>query len=204
MLVRFALPYPCFRFIANCVTDTPAKVAQSILLFCKGQGLLTSVVMPGVDRQRAFSTSSGGSNGEPRRLSRGELKWMRFDVNWKRKLAWSMMMNRILSRFFFSSSFLVSFPLFKQACPWRSTTSRTSDDSRSQSTTSCHRSRPRNKCIRPSAPPDGPISSTLRFRHISIQNRACISLTFRLTSSGWAVVSRSLRRDRILAHNRFG
>lgn len=55
------------------LADTPAKVAQSILLFCKGQGLLTSVVMPGVDRQRAFSTSSGGSNGEPRRLSRGKL-----------------------------------------------------------------------------------------------------------------------------------
>lgn len=27
--------------------------------------------MSGLDRQRAFSTSSGGSNGEPRRLSRG-------------------------------------------------------------------------------------------------------------------------------------
>lgn len=51
----------------------PAKVAQSILLFCKGQGLLTSVVMPGVDRGRAFSTSSGSfdnANGG-RRLSRG-------------------------------------------------------------------------------------------------------------------------------------
>jgi protein NDRG1 len=68
------------------LADAPAKVAQSILLFCKGQGLLTSVVMPGVDRQRAFSTSSGGSNGE-RRLSRGKdentsacwdsAKWMR-------------------------------------------------------------------------------------------------------------------------------
>jgi len=49
-------------------------VAQSILLFCKGQGLLTSVVMPGVDRGRAFSTASSGSlegaNGS-RRLSRG-------------------------------------------------------------------------------------------------------------------------------------
>lgn len=54
------------------LADAPAKVAQSLLLFCKGQGLLTSVVMPGVDRQRAFSTSSGGSNGEPRRLSRGK------------------------------------------------------------------------------------------------------------------------------------
>lgn len=53
----------------------PAKVAQSILLFCKGQGLLTSVAMPGVDRGRAYSTSSGGSNDGnalgPRRLSRG-------------------------------------------------------------------------------------------------------------------------------------
>lgn len=52
----------------------PAKVAQSILLFCKGQGLLTSVAMPGVDRNRAFSTSSGGSTEGaigPRRLSRG-------------------------------------------------------------------------------------------------------------------------------------
>ena len=53
----------------------PAKVAQAVLLFCKGQGLLTSVVMPGVDRSRAFSTSSGGSNdgqaGPNRRLSRG-------------------------------------------------------------------------------------------------------------------------------------
>lgn len=38
-------------------------MAQSILLFCKGQGQLTSVVMPGVDRNRAFSTSSGGSTG---------------------------------------------------------------------------------------------------------------------------------------------
>ncbi|XP_031638555.1 uncharacterized protein ZK1073.1 isoform X2 [Contarinia nasturtii] len=57
------------------LVDAPAKVAQSILLFCKGQGLLTSVAMPGVDRGRAFSTSSGGSNDGsllgPRRLSRG-------------------------------------------------------------------------------------------------------------------------------------
>ncbi|XP_035779910.1 uncharacterized protein ZK1073.1-like isoform X2 [Anopheles albimanus] len=56
------------------LADAPAKVAQSILLFCKGQGLLTSVAMPGVDRNRAFSTSSGGSTEGavgPRRLSRG-------------------------------------------------------------------------------------------------------------------------------------
>lgn len=50
-------------------------MAQSILLFCKGQGLLTSVCMPGIDRGRAYSTSSGGSNDGgnlgQRRLSRG-------------------------------------------------------------------------------------------------------------------------------------
>ncbi|KAL7033001.1 hypothetical protein ACKWTF_007451 [Chironomus riparius] len=64
------------------LADAPAKVAQSILLFCKGQGLLTSVVMPGVDRQRAFSTSSGGSNGEPRRLSRGKVDITDHISNW--------------------------------------------------------------------------------------------------------------------------
>ncbi|KAL5274072.1 hypothetical protein ACFFRR_000683 [Megaselia abdita] len=56
------------------LADTPSKVAQSILLFCKGQGLLTSVIMPGVDRSRAYSTSSGGSNENSngnRRLSKG-------------------------------------------------------------------------------------------------------------------------------------
>jgi protein NDRG1 len=55
------------------LADAPGKVAQSILLFCKGQGLLTSVTMPGIDRGRALSTTSGGSNGEPRRLSRGKI-----------------------------------------------------------------------------------------------------------------------------------
>lgn len=55
------------------LTDAPSKVAQSVLLFCKGQGLLTSVAMPGVDRGRAYSTSSGGStDGQlANRLSRG-------------------------------------------------------------------------------------------------------------------------------------
>lgn len=54
-------------------SQQPAKVAQSILLFCKGQGLLTSVVMPGVDRTRVFSTSSTGSvdGATGRRLSHG-------------------------------------------------------------------------------------------------------------------------------------
>nr|CAD7397062.1 unnamed protein product [Timema poppensis] len=53
--------------------QAPHKVAQSILLFCKGQGILTSLVMPGVDRQRTFSGSSDGSGdgSRPRRMSRG-------------------------------------------------------------------------------------------------------------------------------------
>lgn len=63
-----------FPFIFFTCFLQPAKVAQSILLFCKGQGLLTSVAMPGVDRTRAYSTSSSSSNDGnygPRRLSRG-------------------------------------------------------------------------------------------------------------------------------------
>ncbi|GLH07353.1 Protein ZK1073.1 [Gryllus bimaculatus] len=51
--------------------QAPYKVAQSILLFCKGQGLLTSLTLPGVDRQRAFSGGSFDGEGGPRRLSRG-------------------------------------------------------------------------------------------------------------------------------------
>lgn len=53
------------------LTDAPAKVAQSVLLFCKGLGLLTSVAL-GMDRQRTFSGSSGeGESLGRRRLSRG-------------------------------------------------------------------------------------------------------------------------------------
>jgi len=47
----------------------PEKVAQSILLFCKGQGLLTSVAMPGVERQRTYSGGEG-SEGTPAQLLR--------------------------------------------------------------------------------------------------------------------------------------
>ncbi|XP_065207045.1 uncharacterized protein ZK1073.1 isoform X1 [Planococcus citri] len=52
------------------LSEAPAKMAQSILLFCKGQGLLTSVTLPGIERQRTFSASSTDSD-KPRRLSRG-------------------------------------------------------------------------------------------------------------------------------------
>jgi len=45
----------------------PEKVAHGILLFCKGQGLLTSVTMPGVERQR---TSSGSEDTVAAKLNR--------------------------------------------------------------------------------------------------------------------------------------
>jgi protein NDRG1 len=48
--------------VGDVVNEAPEKVAQSILLFCKGQGLLTSVAMPGVERQR---TISGGEGDAP-------------------------------------------------------------------------------------------------------------------------------------------
>lgn len=53
------------------LSETPAKVAQSILLFCKGQGLLTSITLPGVERQRTFSGSSSDGEHPRRRFSRG-------------------------------------------------------------------------------------------------------------------------------------
>lgn len=46
-------------------------MAQSILLFCKGQGLLTSVTLPGIERQRTFSGSSSDGERPRRSLSRG-------------------------------------------------------------------------------------------------------------------------------------
>uniref|UniRef100_A0A1B6L4H9 AB hydrolase-1 domain-containing protein n=1 Tax=Graphocephala atropunctata TaxID=36148 RepID=A0A1B6L4H9_9HEMI len=52
------------------LNESPAKVAHSILLFAKGQGLLTSVTLPGVERQRTFSGSSIDMD-RPRRFSRG-------------------------------------------------------------------------------------------------------------------------------------
>lgn len=160
------------------LADTPAKVAQSILLFCKGQGLLTSVVMPGVDRARAFSTSSGGSNGEPRRLSRGEL-------NVKDNAFTRCTYEYSRTEHGYECGSLCSFlpllyisPVFKQECPWRSTTSPTFVAYPSPSTTSCHQFRQRNKYIRRSAPADGFVDNR-RFKHISTQIRECISLTFK-------------------------
>jgi len=53
--------------VGDVMNEAPEKVAQSILLFCKGQGLLTSVAMPGVERQR---TCSGGEGDAPAQLLR--------------------------------------------------------------------------------------------------------------------------------------
>ncbi|PSN45453.1 Uncharacterized protein C0J52_15054 [Blattella germanica] len=51
--------------------QAPEKVAHSILLFCKGQGMLTSLTLPGIERQRTFSGGSSDGDGRQRRLSRG-------------------------------------------------------------------------------------------------------------------------------------
>lgn len=45
--------------IGDVLTEVPERVAQSLLLFCKGLGVLTSVPI-GLDRQRTFSGSSQG------------------------------------------------------------------------------------------------------------------------------------------------
>lgn len=50
--------------VGNVLDESPAKLANSILLFCKGLGWLTSVDLPGVERR-----SSTGSNGPRRQRS---------------------------------------------------------------------------------------------------------------------------------------
>ena len=45
------------------IDEAPAKLANSLLLFCKGLGWLTTLVSPGVERQRSASQSSTGSGG---------------------------------------------------------------------------------------------------------------------------------------------
>ncbi|CAG0879619.1 unnamed protein product [Darwinula stevensoni] len=47
--------------VGDVLSECPEKMAQSLLLFVKGLGLLTSVTMVGVQRQRTFS---GGSEDE--------------------------------------------------------------------------------------------------------------------------------------------
>merc|ERR1712223_421108 len=54
--------------VGNVVEDAPAKLANSILLFCKGLGWLTSVNLPGVER-RCSTISNDGSEGRQRSIS---------------------------------------------------------------------------------------------------------------------------------------
>jgi len=63
--------------VSDVISQAPEKFAQSILLFCKGIGLLTSVTMPGVDRVRTFSGGEDqlaalGAGGRRRTLSMEE------------------------------------------------------------------------------------------------------------------------------------
>lgn len=73
-ICHWSVPYHVVLYLNLIVfinSFQPAKLAQSILLFCKGQGLLTSVALPGIERQRTFSGSSTDSDKPGRRLSRG-------------------------------------------------------------------------------------------------------------------------------------
>ena len=49
--------------VGDVLEEAPSKLANSMLLFCKGLGWLTSLTAPGVDRQRSASISSTGSGG---------------------------------------------------------------------------------------------------------------------------------------------
>ncbi|XP_064097939.1 uncharacterized protein ZK1073.1-like [Macrobrachium nipponense] len=54
--------------VGDVLQECPEKFAQSLQLFCKGLGVLTSLPLSGVDRQRTFSGSStDGEEGRPRR-----------------------------------------------------------------------------------------------------------------------------------------
>ncbi|KAG9510249.1 hypothetical protein GZH46_01215 [Fragariocoptes setiger] len=50
--------------VVDVLTEAPEKLAKSILLFVKGLGFLTSLMLPGIERQRTLSGSSTGSNEE--------------------------------------------------------------------------------------------------------------------------------------------
>ncbi|RWS31870.1 hypothetical protein B4U80_10808 [Leptotrombidium deliense] len=65
--------------VSDVLSETPEKFAQSLLLFVKGLGYLTSLTLPGVERQRTFSGESNelpnkslGAIGRRRTLSMEE------------------------------------------------------------------------------------------------------------------------------------
>ncbi|XP_045127058.1 uncharacterized protein ZK1073.1-like isoform X1 [Portunus trituberculatus] len=53
--------------VGDVLAECPEKFAQSMQLFCKGLGVLTSLPLSGVDRQRTFSGSSTDDETRPRR-----------------------------------------------------------------------------------------------------------------------------------------
>ncbi|XP_071538717.1 uncharacterized protein ZK1073.1 isoform X3 [Panulirus ornatus] len=53
--------------VGDVLAECPEKFAQSLQLFCKGLGVLTSLPLSGVDRQRTFSGSSTDDESRPRR-----------------------------------------------------------------------------------------------------------------------------------------
>lgn len=53
--------------VGDVLAECPEKFAQSLQLFCKGLGVLTSLPLSGVDRQRTFSGSSTDDETRPRR-----------------------------------------------------------------------------------------------------------------------------------------
>lgn len=53
--------------IGDVLLEAPEKFSQSLLLFCKGIGVLTSATLPGIERQRSISGSDDGEPGQRRR-----------------------------------------------------------------------------------------------------------------------------------------
>lgn len=53
--------------VGDVLQECPEKFAQSLQLFCKGLGVLTSLPLSGIDRQRTFSGSSTDDESRPRR-----------------------------------------------------------------------------------------------------------------------------------------
>ncbi|TRY74978.1 hypothetical protein TCAL_12133 [Tigriopus californicus] len=59
--------------IGDVLEEAPSKLANSLLLFCKGLGWMISLTAPGIERQRSASQSSTGSGGGlQRRMSMEE------------------------------------------------------------------------------------------------------------------------------------
>lgn len=53
--------------VGDVLMEAPEKFSQSLLLFCKGIGVLTSAAMPGLERQKSVSSGDEGEPGERRR-----------------------------------------------------------------------------------------------------------------------------------------